>query len=334
MDCSLATASVESLYLDPEDQDYGPVVDNVPTQRFPLLGRAAYRNVEASIEELDNESAEDEKKDSVVGIPSVASIAGSMDVFAPITEIDDDGENTIDRMVTGDEEVETMSQDPPMESGIECQVKEPQLVDHVPYRPESRANDTSTLGFADPSEGSTAGDLTHEENVYLPVVDHTPPPRPLMLPSTTESIIVAATKSECPEELEFLDDMAEDGRVTGDDDDDDDDGATFDTRSIGDQINETKVVDHVPNDPSLRRINSELATTDVQSIISTTSFGLVVDVIPMPVHPSSSRDSVAPLATLSEMETLRSESIVTEADLSRSGRMVDRHGNDVNNKTK
>ena len=313
--------------FDPEDQDYGPVVDNVPTQGFPLLGRVAYRNIEASIEELDDESAEDEKKGSVIGIPSVASIAGSMDVFAPITEIDDDDdENTIDRMVTRDEESEAMSQDPPLENGIDCQVKEPQLVDHVPFRPESRANDTSTLGFADPSEGSTAGDLTHEENVYLPVVDHTPPPRPLMLPSTTESIIVVATKSECPEELEFLDDMAEDGRVTGDDDhdDDDDDGATLDTRSIGDQINDTKVVDHVPNDPSLRRINSDRATTDVQSIISTTSFGLVVDVIPMPVQHSTSRDSVAALATLSEVETLRSESILTEADHSRSSRMVDR----------
>ena len=308
--------------FDPEDQDYGPIVDNVPPQRPPTWGRGAYyRNLEASIEELDDESAEEEKKDSLLRPhqPSVASVAGSMDVFAPIAENDDDEDNTVDRTAVEDEEAEAMSQEPPIEGLINEEDKEPQLVDHIPFRPESRANDASTLAFVDASEGSTVGDLTHEENVYLPVVDHTPPPRSLMNPSATESVIVAAPKSECPEELEFQDEVAADGAV-----DDDDDGATLDTRSIGLQDDGTKVVDHVPDAPGLRRVNSEMATTDMQSIMSTTSFGLVVDVTPLPVHLPSIPDSVAPLATLSEGETLRSESIATEANESRSDRMVDR----------
>ena len=327
-DSILAVASEQSSTImedvwredfDPEEQDYGPVVDNVPTPRLTLLGRATLRNVEAFIEELEDESTEEEKKDCAHVRASVASVADSMDVFAPITEIGDDEENTIDRMALEDDEAETLSQDTPIEEIIEVMEKEPQLVDHVPFRPESRANDASTLGIADPSEGSTVGDLTHEENVYLPVVDHTPPMRPLMPPSTTESVIVAATKSECPDELEYPDAVS--GVVSGEEEDD---GATLDTRSIGEQINETKVVDHVPNAPGLRRINSEMATTDIQSIISTTSFGLVVDVIPLPIPMPSPRDSIAPLATLSEGDTLQSESIATEADQSRLSRMVDR----------
>ncbi|KAI2492680.1 hypothetical protein MHU86_21865 [Fragilaria crotonensis] len=150
--------------------------------------------------------------------------------------------------------------------------------------------------------------MTYEDMQYGLVVDHTPPPRQLTCAASgAASIVVALTKSECPDDLE--DDM--DGETyamgTGDD------VASLDT-TLGEQNHpDDQLVDHVPEGPSLRRINSASAIAEAQSVISTRDdeFGLVVDHTPILAISTAPipRDSVGALATLSECETLRSDDI-------------------------
>lgn len=79
----------------------------------------------------------------------------------------------------------------------------PALVDHVPNRPGTRPTDASTLVVVvDPSEVSTVGDMTYEEQQYGPVVDHLPPAQSMARASGTGSTVNAdaATASVGPDD--------------------------------------------------------------------------------------------------------------------------------------
>lgn len=327
-DSTLAVASqqsstvMEDIWREdfaPNDEDYGPVVDQLPTteaqtpsvKSLRSISSLAVQGVIAEEEDVDDEDVSERR--SRVGIFSGASVADSLAVVAPIAENDE--ENTVGQTMDGVEgdtlhDDETVSNAPLTTDGNNSMAatREEPLVDHVPLQRGVNPIDASTLVLADPSEVSTVGDMTYEDMQYGPVVDHTPPPRPLSWSASgAASVVVAATKSECPDDLE--DDM--DGETyamgTGDD------AASLDT-SLGDQnLADDQLVDHVPEGPGLRRINSASAIAEAQSVISTRDdeFGLVVDHTPiLPIGTASlPRDSVGALATLSECETLRSEDI-------------------------
>jgi chromosome segregation ATPase len=296
--------------FDPNDEDYGPVVDRLPARQTPTPSIRSLKSISSSLavpgaiaEEEDDDDGEGDDTDSnkerryynKVGIFSGASVADSMAVVAPIAEQhdEDDEENT----ATLEDDDETVSNAAP--SLTTARPDEP-LVDHVPFRPGRGPTDASTLVLVDPSEVSTVGDMTYEDMQYGPVVDHTPPPGALSYSAAAgASMIVAATKSECPDDFEE-DDM--DGETyamgTGDD------GATLET-SLGDAMNDDHLVDHVPEAPTIRRVNSSSAIAEAVSVISARDdeFGQIVDHTPLP------RDSVLTLAPLSECETLRSEEL-------------------------
>ena len=328
-DSTLAVASqqsstvMEDIWREdfaPNDEDYGPVVDQLPTaetqtpsvKSLRSISSLAVQGVIAEEEDVDDEDVSERR--SRVGVFSGASVADSLAVVAPIAENDE--ENTVGQTMDGVEgdtlhDDETVSNAPLTTDGnnsIMAATREEPLVDHVPLQRGANPIDASTLVLADPSEVSTVGDMTYEDMQYGPVVDHTPPPRPLSWSASgAASVVVAATKSECPDDLE--DDM--DGETyamgTGDD------AASLDT-SLGDQnLADDQLVDHVPEGPGLRRINSASAIAEAQSVISTRDdeFGLVVDHTPILAIGTASlpRDSIGALATLSECETLRSEDI-------------------------
>jgi chromosome segregation ATPase len=336
-DSTIAVASQQSRTVmediwredfDPNDEDYGPVVDHLPPAATPTpsvkslrsLSSLAVQGAIAEEEDLDDEEVTPGERRKL-GLFSGASVADSLAVVAPIVELDEEEntleeeDNTVGQTVDGidgdDDDDETVSNAAPTADGT-CVLAAggEHLVDHVPLRGSGRSiPDASTLVLADPSEVSTVGDMTHEEMQYGLVVDHTPDPRPPQWQATAAaSVIVAATKSECPDDLE--DDM--DGETyamgTGDD------GATLET-SLGDQIltGDDPLVDHVPEGPGLRRVNSASAIAEAQSVISTREdeFGLVVDLTPIPPMGTAAppRDSVGALAPLSECDTLRSDEL-------------------------
>jgi chromosome segregation ATPase len=328
-DSTLAVASeqsstvMEDIWREdfaPNDEDYGPVVDHLPTPATPSPSVKSLRSMSSLAVQraiTEEENAEDEDAGELrcnIGVFSSASVADSMAVVAPIAEHDEDitfGQ-TVDG-VDGDtlHDDETVSNAPLTTDGnnsVTAAVRDEPLVDHVPLQRGGNPTDASTLAFADPSEVSTVGDMTYEDMQYGLVVDHTPPPRQLTCAASgAASIAVALTKSECPDDLE--DDM--DGETyamgTGDD------AASLDT-TLGEQNHpDDQLVDHVPEGPILRRINSASAIAEALSVISTRDdeFGLVVDHTPILAIGTAPlpRDSVGALATLSECETLRSDDI-------------------------
>uniref|UniRef100_A0A7S1Y309 Uncharacterized protein n=1 Tax=Grammatophora oceanica TaxID=210454 RepID=A0A7S1Y309_9STRA len=314
--------------FDPDDQDYGPVVDHLPVQRPQAF---------EVIQEVDEEHdfvVEDEKKamEPARWAPvSGASVADSLAVVAPIPEGEND-ETTLGAR-SGDgidqDNADLISQDAFMPEEVDLDLE--LAVDHVPLRPESRVQtDASTLGFADPSEVSTVGDMTLEDTNYGPVVDQTPPPRPFALPSGAGSTMAAGTRGDAT--IDDLDDATVEAGAARSYEGYD--GASLDT-SLPDEATEQqlqpKLVDHVPTTPVAPRITrdvSEVAQAEAQSVISThdDEYGLVVDQTPLPPILSggpSARDSLAPLATLSEVDTLRSDDNVTTAEINEAD-VVDR----------
>ena len=312
-DSTVAVASEQSSTVmeniwkedfDPDDDDYGPVVDQLPTnpssvRSFRSLSSVA---VQASIQELDEEDEEDDDEDDAEasetdGRPSErqygpwsgASVADSMAVIAPIAEHDE--ENTVE--LQDDVEGTDIHDDETLSHGMYGDRvmngdKDGPLVDHVPVLPGSRPSDSATW-IAYQSEVSTVGDMTYEENEYGPVVDQTPPPRPAMTVTSGDdgegSTVVAATKADT---LDMEDDQ--DTATLRDD------GATVETVQSG---NEPNLVDHVPETPArgLRRVNSSSAIAEAQSVISTRDddYGLVVDQTPF--ADGRARDSTASFAS-------------------------------------
>lgn len=301
--------------FDPNDEDYGPVVDHLPPTQTPTpsirsLRTASSLVVQGAIVEEDDDTKEDASEKRRFGIFSGASVADSIAVVAPIAEHEDEEntvgqtvDGTIDGIVDGVDD-ETVSNAFPV---LDTTAQSEPLVDHVPLRREIRPADAPNSVMADQLELSTVGDLTYEEVQYGPVVDHTPPPDPSWQASAAASIIVAATKSECPDDFE--DDIDGETCAMGTTDD----GATVETSLCDHNLADENLVDHVPETPGLRRVNSSSAIAEAQSVISTRDdeFGLVVDHTPIPPIGSTPgpRDSVGALATLSEGGTLQSDEV-------------------------
>lgn len=186
-----------------------------------------------------------------------------------------------------------------------------------------RPTDASTLVLIDPSEVSTVGDITHEEMQYGLVVDQIPPPRPHLLLSAAGSMIVEATKSECPEDLED-DDLDEEGQTVPGDGNVAPRNVAAAAAAAAPQNQESNVVDHVPENESSPLKDVDLPTgsergigldsvaalksvgsEDDDSLDETDNvrFGPVVDHLPVviPVSRGGSTTGVlATLATLSE----------------------------------
>jgi chromosome segregation ATPase len=304
----------------PNDEDYGPVVDQLPRIETPAPFSRSWRSnaslaLQRAITEEDN--ADDEEVTELIsriGMFSGASIADSMAVVAPVAENDE--ENTVGQTIDGADgdtlrDDETVSNAPLTTDGnnsIVAAIREEPLVDHVPLQRGSNPIDASTLVLADPSEVSTVGDMTYEDTQYGPVVDVTPPPRPnSWVAAGAGSIMVAATKSECPDDLEDEMDGETYAMGTGYD------AASLDT-SLGEQNHpDDQLVDHVPEGSGLRRVNSASAIAEAHSVISTREdeFGLVVDHTPVVALGTAPlpRESVGALATLSECETFRSDEL-------------------------
>jgi len=301
--------------FDPNDEDYGPVVDHLPPTQTPTpsirsLRTASSLVVQGAIVEEDDDMKEDASEKRRFGIFSGASVADSIAVVAPIAEHEDEEntvgqtvDGTIDGIVDGVDD-ETVSNAFPV---LDTTAQSEPLVDHVPIRREIRPADAPNSVMADQLELSTVGDLTYEDLQYGPVVDHTPHPDPSWQASAAASIIVAATKSECPDDFE--DDIDGETCAMGTTDD----GATVETSLCDHNMTDENLVDHVPETPGLRRVNSSSAIAEAQSVISTRDdeFGLVVDHTPIPPIGSTPgpRDSVGALATLSEGGTLQSDEV-------------------------
>jgi len=301
--------------FDPNDEDYGPVVDQLPPTQTPTPSIRSLRSisslaVQGAIVEEDDDTKEDASEKRRFGIFSGASVADSIAVVAPIAEHEDE-ENTVGQTVDGTIDGTTDGVDDETVSNafpaLDATAQSEPLVDHVPLRRENRPVDAPTSVIADQLEFSTVGDLTYEEVQYGPVVDHTPPPDPSWQASAAASVIVAATKSECPDDFEDDIDGETYAMGTGDD------GATVETSLCDHNSTDENLVDHVPETPGLRRVNSSSAIAEAQSVISTRDdeFGLVVDHTPIPPIGSAPgpRDSVGALATLSEGGTLQSDEV-------------------------
>ena len=327
---------------DPKEENYGPVVDHTPLQQSPpsLNQRGASVNVQAPIEEIEDEDEDDERVyygpmvDHTPNVqPSAAcSVAGSMAVMAPPSEMADDSDNELDERTEVIEEqnedgssyVDDDTLDAPTPSLVSGSKERP-LVDHVPRRTEARPTDASTLVVVDPSEVSTVGDMTYEEQQYGPVVDHTPPSQPFALqPSAAGSTVVAAATSVCQDDTvaDDLDDVADEGVQRDENESEGDDGATLPTLDNQPPM-EANVVDHVPEADPVYRIDSELTIGPTQSILSPDEtrdedYGLVVDHTPVGPPSPPSRGSMAVLAPASVVdEDAESTTVDEEVNVSR-----------------
>lgn len=91
--------------------------------------------------------------------------------------------------------------------GPSAPADEDQVVDRIPQRPESRFGDASTLVVADPSEVlSHVGDMLQEEGDFGPVVDLTPPTRPVLqhaISAAGSTVVVPPTIA--PDDLDDAD---------------------------------------------------------------------------------------------------------------------------------
>ena len=312
--------------IDAKEENYGPVVDHTPLQQSIHSRRNPSVRVQAPIEEIDEEDIDEEQyfgpvvdHTPTVQVSTVSSVTGSMRVAAPPSEVDDDsddrsdivGENRGERSDYDHYDDDTL--DAPTASIVSASKDGPTLVDHVPRRPGSRPTDASTLVVVDPSEVSTVGDITYEEQQYGPVVDHTPPALPLIQAATEDSTAVAAM-SVGPDDtlvdtfVDDMDDVADEGRPRDENESEGDDGATLPTLDNPPPM-ETNVVDHVPEeDPPMFRIDSVISTAPTQSVLSRdetrdSDFGLVVDHLPTMLLPSPpSRGSMAVLAPPSVLD--------------------------------
>lgn len=320
--------------VDAQEENYGPVVDHTPLNQSIHSRRNPSIRVQAPIEEMDEESVDEEEyfgpvvdHTPTVQASGVASIAGSMAVAAPPSEVDEDSDddsggpsNTGDQRQGGESDFcDDDTLDAPTASLVSVSRYGPALVDHVPNRPGTRPTDASTLVVVDPSEVSTVGDMTYEEQQYGPVVDHLPPAQSIAQASATGSTVNAATGSVGPDDtlVGDMDDVADEGRHHDENESDGDDGATLPTLDNPPPM-EANVVDHVPEEgPRSFRIDSVLTTAPTQSVLSTdetrdSEFGLVVDHLPMALPSPPSRGSMAVLVPESVLDADTESGMVEE----------------------
>jgi chromosome segregation ATPase len=291
--------------------DYGPVVDHTPAT--PANSTAVRSDsVVVQVQDLDtvDESYADEDE-----------------------EAEEDGGDTVNE-----------------EMPAQFRSQEAQLVDFIPNAAESRYGDASTMVAADFSEVLSEGDdMAPEEGNFGPVVDVTPPSRPVVAtsgsPSAAESVAANSTAVIAPPSV-AADDL--DGDAEGDGDEE--------TATRGDStgwgLQETpnpqsgneeppdqdgeQLVDFLPpvnelepadQESSLegREPSSEVTLGGGQSLIQPLGqdpkeddFGPVVDLTPMPrpsvlPHSGHSLASTATQVTASECRALDKEDITDGA---------------------
>jgi chromosome segregation ATPase len=321
--------------IDPNEENYMPVVDHTPPPVPSLLSRRSTSvRVQAPIEELDDEDDDDEKQyfgpvvdhTPTVQPSAVSSVTGSMAAHAPPSEVADDSDDDLDERTGTIEEQEGEGSgydfhdddtlDAPAPSLVSASRDGPPVVDHVPRRPGARPTDASTLVLIDPSEVSTVGDST-----YGLVVDHLPPSRPSMQASATVSTVLATTSVGQDDTLvDDLDDVA-DRHHSGNESEGEDD-ATLPTLDNQPSM-EANIVDHVPEAGPVYRIDSELTNAPTPSVLSPdetrdSGFGLVLDHLPaiQPSVPPSVAGSMAVLAPASVVdEDMESATIEEEVNV-------------------
>jgi len=320
--------------FDPNEDDYGPVVDHLPSQtntsRFvktsSILNTPSNRTSRSATSifasggriieeeyEKDNNSEKDSTK-AKFGIFSSASVADdSIAAVAPIiaedddddddeenytaeqvTIDDDDGNNTADGVVAGDEGIVSNNNNNNNNNNVPPSTLYEPLVDYVPLRPGGGGGRPAVVMDNQSEFSITVGDMTYDDVQFGPVVDHTPNPHTtFMSPQAEASIMAAATKSECSDDLDDDDDTLN-AKVGGEEDEayamgttGDYDGVTLET-SIGSAAaaatataNNDKnklLVDHIPssdndnNIDDLRRSNCSSANAiEGSTIISNTN---------------------------------------------------------------